>query len=89
MKRNHFLIHNYSNKSDGKLSNLIFLPVVSQNLVLSKLPFEETDIIHGYLEFQTDEFYIFKDEFTENPKVETKGKYNSKIYFKASYCSKK
>ena len=89
--RTHILLNNLSNEPKGNMYNSIYIPTSNQKLVLSKIPNDDKDIIYGYLEFKTKEFYTFENgEYgeIENPKVENKIHYDMKVFFKASKCKK-
>ena len=64
------------------------IPTTQQNLILNKLPNETDSIISGLVDFQTEDFYTYKDSESDNYQIENKFKYNEKIYFKANKCEK-
>lgn len=90
--RTHVMLSNLSiDTTDKNLYNSILIPTSESKIILSELPDSISDEeIYGYLEFQTEEFYIFENTFNEDEatKLESKIKIYNQIHFKSTKCLK-
>ena len=77
----------YSKTKNGELKFIIEVPCTKTKLILSKQPeLKEGEIIYGFVEFESDEYYqsggsVDGKEIEERKKV----RMNMKVYFKSKY----
>lgn len=84
--RTHVLMGNLGESKNGPKYHAMPISTKNHNLILNKFPSSIDSIIYGYLEFETEEFYVFENSVPTEFEIESKLEYREKIYFIASKC---